>query len=135
LKELLKLHMKTLYNFFVPCLVREIFWPKTVCSPPSWYYNWPTSFPGSLGNTLASAGHVPRSKFSARGGAVKVSNYMLPVGYYVSQLVKKHKFCKLLIFVYFICFESRVDIQYSLHTRARFYNKRLWAFQWSSFDM
>ena len=28
---------------------------------------------------------------------------------------------------------SRVVIQCSLHTRARFYNKRLWAFQWSSF--
>jgi hypothetical protein len=33
--------MKTFYNFFIPCLVFEIFWPKTVCSPPSWYYNWP----------------------------------------------------------------------------------------------
>ena len=37
----------------------------------------------SLGKTLAVAGHVPRPKFSARGGVVKVSNYMLPVGYYM----------------------------------------------------
>jgi hypothetical protein len=39
----------------------------------------------SLGKTLAAAGHVPRPKFSARGGVGKVSNYsnMLPVGYYV----------------------------------------------------
>jgi hypothetical protein len=35
----------------------------------------------SLGKTLAAPGHVPRPKFSARGGVVKVSNYMLPVGY------------------------------------------------------
>jgi hypothetical protein len=36
----------------------------------------------SLGKTLAAAGHVPHQKFSARGGVVKVSNYinMLPVG-------------------------------------------------------
>jgi hypothetical protein len=33
-----------------------------------------TSFPGYLGNTLVWAGHVPRSKFSARGGVGKVSN-------------------------------------------------------------
>ena len=25
-------------QLFVPCLVFEIFLPKTVCSPPSWYY-------------------------------------------------------------------------------------------------
>jgi hypothetical protein len=31
--------MNTLCNFFVPCLVFEIFLPKTVYSPPSWYYN------------------------------------------------------------------------------------------------
>ena len=37
----------------------------------------------SLGKTLAAAGHVPRPKFSARGCVVKVSNYMLPVGYYM----------------------------------------------------
>jgi hypothetical protein len=37
----------------------------------------------SLGKTLAAAGHVPRPKFSAREGVVKVSNYMLPVGYYM----------------------------------------------------
>jgi hypothetical protein len=30
-------------------------------------------------NTLVWAGHVPRSKFSARGGVGKVSNYMIPV--------------------------------------------------------
>jgi hypothetical protein len=35
----------------------------------------PTSFPGSLGKTLVSAGHVPRPKFNARGGVGKVSNY------------------------------------------------------------
>ena len=34
-----------------------------------------TSFPGSLGKTLVSAGHVPRPKLIARGGVVKVSNY------------------------------------------------------------
>jgi hypothetical protein len=34
-----------------------------------------TSFPGSFGKTLVSAGHVPRSKLIARGGVVKVSNY------------------------------------------------------------
>ena len=28
----------------------------------------------SLGKTLAAAGHVPRQKFSARGGVGKVSN-------------------------------------------------------------
>jgi hypothetical protein len=28
----------------------------------------------SLGKTLAATGHVPRPKFSARGGVVKVSN-------------------------------------------------------------
>ena len=44
----------------------------------------PTSFPGYflpgyLGNTLVWAGHVPRSKFSARGGVGKVSNYIIPV--------------------------------------------------------
>jgi hypothetical protein len=33
-----------------------------------------TSFPGSLGKTLVSAGHVPRPKLIARGGVVKVSN-------------------------------------------------------------
>ena len=38
-----------------------------------------TSFPGYLGNTLVWAGHVPRLKFSARGGVGKVSNYMIPV--------------------------------------------------------
>jgi hypothetical protein len=38
-----------------------------------------TSFPGYLGNTLVWAGHVPRPKFSARGGVGKVSNYMIPV--------------------------------------------------------
>ena len=32
---------------------------------------------------LVAAGHLPRPKFSARGGVVKVSNYMLPVGYYM----------------------------------------------------
>ena len=34
-----------------------------------------TSFPGSLGKTLVSAGHVPRPKLIAREGVVKVSNY------------------------------------------------------------
>ena len=29
-----------------------------------------TSFPGSLGKTLVSAGHVPHPKFNARGGVV-----------------------------------------------------------------
>jgi hypothetical protein len=37
-----------------------------------------TSFPGYLGNTLVWAGHVPRTKFSARGGVGKVSNYTIP---------------------------------------------------------
>ena len=37
--------------------------------------NISTSFPGSLGKTLVSAGHVPRPKLIARGGVVKVSNY------------------------------------------------------------
>ena len=33
------------------------------------------SFPGYLGKTLVSAGHVPRPKLIARWGVVKVSNY------------------------------------------------------------
>jgi hypothetical protein len=46
-------------------------------------YQQPRTQDLSLGKTLAAAGHVPRPKFSARGGVVKVSNYMLPVGYYM----------------------------------------------------
>jgi hypothetical protein len=34
-----------------------------------------TSFPGSLGKSLVSAGHVPCPKLIARKGVVKVSNY------------------------------------------------------------
>jgi hypothetical protein len=66
----------------------------------------------SLGKTLAAAGHVPCPKFSGRGAVVKVSNYMLQVGYYMYVYKPlKHKFCELLtskyllIFVYFLCFE------------------------------
>ena len=98
-----------------------------------------------------SAGHVPRSKFSARGGVGKVSNYML----------QKHKFCELLsskyllIFVYFICFEfARTFLHFyqqssqetkqivtyvvinALFTLERgFIRQTFMGFQWSSFKI
>jgi hypothetical protein len=39
-------------------------------------------------DNLVAAGHVPRPKFSARGGVGKVSNYinMLPVRYFVKNI-------------------------------------------------
>ena len=58
----------------------------------------------SLGKTLAAAGHVPRSIFSARGGVGKVSNYinMLPVGI-LCLTVKNINFCCCKFFVAISC--------------------------------